>query len=214
MNFKEYAAKLNDVAQAAFAERLEAEDAFKKAEAKHRSFSRVPVNDYDKQAQAARAKADYLEAESKLRAVKWNMDSHISEANAIRNELAAAVGDAFSADPEALDMPTLELLKSGVLKSGEYARLANRAAQAGNVTMLRMIGKYASEAAEETAKQYGMGDHVAKELRAVAYECNRHTGKDHLEAFDAMIDIFRRCMKNPGLIPSWAEFTDPIINQF
>lgn len=214
MNFKTYAAKLNDVAQATFTELLEAEDAFKKAEAKQKTFSRVPVNDYEAQAKASRARADFLEAESKLRAVKWNMDSRINEASAIRRELAAAVEDAYSADPEALDTATLELLKSSILKSSEYARLANRAAQAGNVTMLRLIGKYAADAAEETAKQYGTGDHVAKELRAVAYQCNRNTGKDHLEAFDAMIDIFRRCMKNPGLIPSWAEFTDPIINQF
>ena len=214
MKFKTYAAKLNDVAQATFTELQEAEDTFKKAEAKHKSFYRAPVNDYEAQAKAARAKADYLEAESNLRSVRRNMDSRISEASAIRRELAAAVEDAFSVDPAALDTPTLELLKSGVLKSNEYAKLANSAAQAGNITMLRLIGKYAADAAEETAKQYGTGDHVAKELRAVAYQCNRNTGKDYLEAFDALTDVFRRCTKNTAMIKMWDELTAPIINQF
>ena len=214
MNFKTYAAKLNDVAQATFTEILEAEDAFKKAEAKHKSFYRAPVNDYEAQAKAARAKADYLEAESKLRSVRQNMDSRISEANAVRRELAAAVEDAFSADPAALDMVTLELLKSGILKSHEYMKLANDAAKAGNITMLRMVGRYVSEAAEAVSKQYGQGDTVAKELRAVAYQCNSSTGKNYLEAFDALTDIFRRCTKNTALIKMWDELTAPIVNQF
>lgn len=214
MNFKTYAAKLNDVARATFSELQEAEATFKKAEEKYKSFSRVPINDYEAQAKAARAKSDYLEAENNLRAVKRNLDSRISEVSAIRRDLAAAVEDAYSADPAALDTATLELLKSGILKSHEYMKLANDAAKAGNITMLRLIGKYAADAAEATGKNFGTHDHVVRELRAVAYQCNSSTGKDHLEAFDALTDIFRRCTKNTALIKMWDELTAPIINQF
>lgn len=47
MNFKNYAAKLNDVAQATFTEILEAEATFKKAEERQKSFYRVPINDHE-----------------------------------------------------------------------------------------------------------------------------------------------------------------------
>lgn len=42
-----------------------------------------------------------------------------------------------------IDMPTLELLKSGILKDNELIDLANDFSD--NVTMLRLIGKYAEE---------------------------------------------------------------------
>lgn len=214
MTFKTYAAKLNDVAQATFTEYMDAERTYQQAEERHKSFSRVEINDYEGQAKAARAKSDYLEAQNNLRAVKRNMDSRIGEVATIRKELAAAIEDAYSADPAALDTGTLELLKSGILKSNEYMKLANNAAQAGNITMLRLIGKYANEQADAVSDQYGQGDAEAKEFRAVAYTCSKYTGQEYLAAFDALTDVFIRCTRNSGLIKMWDELTDPIINQF
>ena len=61
----------------------------------------------------------------------------------------------FSAKPGQVDTATVELLKSGILEPDEYARLMNDAGTAGNATMQRIIGRFASEAAEQAEKEFG-----------------------------------------------------------
>ena len=132
----------------------------------------------------------------------------------MRGELAAEIESAYSVDPAQLDNNTLELLKSGILSGSEYAKLLNAAQAAGNPTMVRLIGKYAQDAADAAATKYGQSDRAAAELRAVAYQSKANTGSAHLEAFDYLADVYRRCTNNPAMIGHWDELTAEAVQNF
>ena len=176
--FQSYAQRVDSMAKELFEQYTEAKDEFDKAEKRHRDLPRRPgPTDYDYASRSARAMADYADAKKKLEDVKRNMAMSINKVESIGRELAEAVDRDCSADPAQLDMATLELLKSGILRSAEYAALMREAQRAGNVTMQRLIGKFAGEAAEEAGEKYGMGDRLAAELRAVAHEGNASSGR-------------------------------------
>ena len=152
-----------------------------------------------------------MEAKKKLDDVKRSMALKINEAENIGRELAAAVEHDCSVDPAQMDMATVELLRSGILRPAEYASLMRDAQTAGNVTMQRVIAKYADTAAEEISKKYGVGDVAAKQLRAVAHEGNANSGRAQLDMFNVLYDAFKRTMNNPAMIPKWNELTAPIL---
>lgn len=213
--FNDYARKVDKIAQAIFAEYTEAENALKEAEAQARKYPKPRgAVDYEYAAKAARAQADLMEARNKLKKVQERMASHNSDIAAIRKELAAALDAEYSADPSALDSNTLELLKSGILRDSEYVRLMNSAAEAGNTTMMRIIGKYAADAEEEVSKKYGKGDQRAMNLRAVAYHSNTDAVGDKLGEFDVLAGAFQRTTNNTAMIGFWGKLTGSIIENF
>ena len=147
--FNSYARKVNDIATAAFEEYRKTEQAYKKAEEQARQYpQRMGMIDAQYAAKSARAQADFLEAKEAYRKAKGVLESHKSEIAALRKELIAELDDHYAADPAALDGSTLELLKSGVLKANEYAKLMEKAQSNGNYTMARMIAKYAGDASD------------------------------------------------------------------
>lgn len=213
--FNDYARKVDKIAQAIFAEYTEAENALKAAEAQSRKYPQHHgAVDYEYAARSARAQADLMEAKNKLKKVQERMTAHNSDIAAIRKELAAALDAEYSADPAALDGSTLELLKSGILRDSEYVRLMNSAAEAGNTTMQRIIGKYAADAAEEVAKKYGEGDQRAMNLRAVAYHSDTGDVDAKLGMFDVLAEAFQRTTNNTGMISHWDSLTGEIVESF
>lgn len=213
--FHNYAERVDSMAKEIFAEYTEAKAEFDKAEKRHRDLpQRHGMVDYDYAAKSARAEADFAEAKKRLEDVRRSMAMKINEAENIERELAEAVEHDCSADPAQLDMATLELLKSGILRSAEYAALMHDAQRAGNITMQRIIGKYAQTAAEEVSEKYGQGDRVAAELRGVAHEGNAGSGREQLDAFAVLFDAFKRTMNNPAMIPRWDELTGAIVEGF
>ena len=88
---------------------------------------KIAGNDYERLAQKARAKADYEDAKANLEAAKALLRSMNLDVGQIRKELAAAIEDEYIAKPSQIDTNTLELLKSGILKPGEYSSLMNAA---------------------------------------------------------------------------------------
>lgn len=132
----------------------------------------------------------------------------------MRRELAAAIDDAYSADPAQLDTATLELLKSGILTGSEYAKLLEQAKAASNPTMVRMIGRYAGEAAKARGESHGMNDREATALRMAEYNSRSYTGGDRLQAFDNMVELYHRCTNNPAMIDHWDEFTAETVENF
>lgn len=213
--FRGYADKVNEIAQTVFAEYKEAEAKLKRAEAQSREYpQRHGMVDYEYAAKSARAQADLTEAREALHKAQMQMNDRIRDIATIRQELAAALDAEYSADPAALDSSTLELLKSGILRDSEYVRLMNSAAEAGNTTMQRIIGKYAADAAEEVAKKYGQGDQRAMNLRAVS--CHSDTGDvgAKLGSFDVLAEAFRRTANNPAMIGSWGELTGDVVESF
>ena len=206
--FNSYARKVNDIATAAFEEYRKTEQAYKKAEEQARQYpQRMGMIDAQYAAKSARAQADFLEAKEAYRKAKGVLESHKSEIAALRKELIAELDDHYAADPAALDGSTLELLKSGILNGSEYAKLLNEAKAANNPTMVRMIGKYAADAAAARGEKYGQNDEQARTLRAISYTANQNNGNDTLQAFDLMSDVYSRSVNNPGMIDHWGELT-------
>lgn len=206
--FNSYARKVNDIATAAFEEYRKTEQAYKKAEEQARQYpQRMGMVDAQYAAKSARAQADFLEAKEAYRKAKATLESHKSEIAALRKELVSELDDHYAADPAALDGSTLELLKSGVLKANEYAKLMDKAQSDGNYTMARMIAKYAGDAAADVGKKYGDNSEQARTLRAISYTANQNNGNDTLQAFDLMADVYNRATNNPGMIDHWGELT-------
>ena len=206
--FNSYAKKLDEQARAAFKAYRDAEAAYKKAEQKAREYpQRHGMVDAQYAAKSARAQADFLEAKEAYRKAKGVLESHKSEIAALRKELVAELDDHYAADPAALDSNTLELLKSGVLKANEYAKLMDKAQSDGNYTMARMIAKYAGDAAAERGNKYGQNDEQARVLRGISYTANQNNGNETLQAFDLMGDVYNRAVNNPGMIDHWGELT-------
>lgn len=90
------------------------------------------------------AKADLLKAEQALRATENRVWADFDREKAtIRADLEKAV----RANSDAVDANALELMKSGILTDDDYFSLAEK--YDNNPTMLRLIAKYAQEAAAD-----------------------------------------------------------------
>ena len=213
--FNSYAKKLDEQARAAFKAYRDAEAAYKKAEQKAREYpQRNGLVNADYAAKSARAQADFLEAKQAYETARRTFRESDTQFNAMRRELAAAIDDAYSADPAQLDTATLELLKSGILTGSEYAKLLEQAKAASNPTMVRMIGRYAGEAAKARGESHGMNDREATALRMAEYNSRSYTGGDRLQAFDNMVELYHRCTNNPAMIDHWDEFTAETVENF
>lgn len=203
--FQQYARELNDVAQKNFAAYRKAETAYNEAQAAAKGIpqgrSSYPT---DQMIALQRAK----EAQTELYHAKYALINSVDQIPPIRRRLVAALEEAYTADPKALDTQTVELMRSGVLKASEYAALMRKASSEDNYLMARIIGKYAMEQAEERAKSYGTTDPEAVALRGVSY-----TGKDdpkekYIKAFDDMAGVYRICTGNPAMIDTWDHYTE------
>ncbi len=213
--FNGYAKKLDEQARAAFKAYRDAEAAYKKAEQKAREYpQRNGMVNADYAAKSARAQADFLEAKQAYETARRTFRESDTQFNAMRRELAAAIDDAYSADPAQLDTATLELLKSGILTGSEYAKLLEQAKAASNPTMVRMIGRYAGEAAKARGESHGMNDREATALRMAEYNSRSYTGGDRLQAFDNMVELYHRCTNNPAMIDHWDRFTAETVENF
>lgn len=89
-------------------------------------------------------------------------DRAMAEFEEIKTECVKIFEPYNRATASMIDMPTLELLKSGILKDNELIDLAGNFSD--NVTMLRLIGKYA----EERANISGTSD---RKMQSFANRC-------------------------------------------
>lgn len=101
------------------------------------------------------------------------------QAAAVRQEVAERFYDCYHANPAALDMQALELLKSGILSDSEIKHLADTFA--GNSTMQRICGKYLEQSSDRNTQALG------RTLRANASD-------PHLRCIDSIIDIGNHCL--------------------
>lgn len=211
MSYKE---QIEALARETFTELMAKKEAYDKAESRKRDFpQRGGLVNADYQAKAARAQADFLEAQEAWRATQRNLPGRaLEQLAAIRRDYEKEMTKRFAVDPAKLDTASLELLKSGIMKPGEYSAMFNRAAQDGNITMTRMIAKYAAEAAEAAAKKYGENSPQARELRMIGYSGNLDPAKDCMNTFDGVTEIFRRTVDNPAMISHWDELTTQLLD--
>ena len=208
--FNSYAKKLNEIANATFEEYRRAEAAVKSAESRYNAYPRRNGADPAYMAKSARAEADLAEARNAFDQMRRHLfDDKRREIAAVRAELEKAVFDAFAADPKAVDMNTLALMNSGILTAAEYNRLIDSANAAGNHTMVRLL----AQSAKDRADKVNDSD-TAREYRLVAQKGKGANGREFLEAFDYMGDVFNRCERNFSLAGKWDELTADVVENF
>ena len=208
--FNGYARKVNEIANAAFAEYREKEAAVKSAESRCNAYPRRNGADPAYMARSARAEADLCEARNAFDQMRRHLfDDKRKEIAAVREELEKAVFDAFAADPKAVDMNTLALMNSGILTAAEYNRLIDASTAAGNHTMVRLL----AQSAKDRADKVNDSD-TAREYRLVAQKGKGANGREFLEAFDYMGDVFNRCERNFSLAGKWDELTADVVENF
>ena len=208
--FNDYAKKLNEIANATFEEYRRAEAAVKSAESRYKAYPRRNGADPSYLAKSARAEADFAEARNAFEQVRRHLfDDKRREINAIRAELVTALGNEYAADPKAVDMNTLALMNSGILTAAEYNRLIDASTAAGNHTMVRLL----AQSAKDRADKVNDSD-TAREYRLVAQKGKGMDGRQYLEAFDYMGDVFNRCERNFSLAGKWDELTSPVVESF
>lgn len=208
--FNGYARKVNEIANAAFAEYREKEAAVKSAESRYNAYPRRNGADPAYMAKSARAEADLSEARNAFDQMRRHLfDDKRKEIGSVREELEKAVFDAFAADPKAVDMNTLALMNSGILTAAEYNRLIDASTAAGNHTMVRLL----AQSAKDRADKVNDSD-TAREYRLVAQKGKGANGREFLEAFDYMGDVFNRCERNFSLAGKWDELTADVVENF
>ena len=208
--FNDYAKKLNEIANATFEEYRRAEAAVKSAESRYNAYPRRNNADPAYMAKSARAEADLAEARNAFDQMRRHLfDDKRREIATVRAELEKAVFDAFAADPKAVDMNTLALMNSGILTAAEYNRLIDASTDAGNHTMVRLL----AQSAKDRADKVNDSD-TAREYRLVAQKGKGANGREFLEAFDYMGDVFNRCERNFSLAGKWDELTADVVENF
>ena len=208
--FNNYAKRMNEIANAAFAEYREKEAAVKSAESRYNAFPRRNGADPAYMAKSARAEADLAEARNAFDQMRRHLfDDKRREIAAVRAELEKAVFDAFAADPKSVDSNTLALMNSGILTAAEYNRLIDASAAAGNHTMVRLLAQSAKDRADKANDS-----DTAREYRLVAQKGKGANGREFLEAFDYMGDVFNRCERNFSLAGKWDELTADVVENF
>ena len=208
--FNSYAKRMNEIANAAFAEYREKEAAVKSAESRYNAYPRRNGADPAYMAKSALAEADLAEARNAFDQMRRHLfDDKRREIAAVRAELEKAVFDAFAADPKSVDMNTLALMNSGILTAAEYNRLIDASTAAGNHTMVRLL----AQSAKDRADKVNDSD-TAREYRLVAQKGKGANGREFLEAFDYMGDVFNRCERNFSLAGKWDELTADVVENF
>ena len=209
--FNSYAKRMNEIANAAFAEYREKEAAVKSAESRYNAYPRRNGADPAYMAKSARAEADLAEARNAFDQMRRHLfDDKRREIAAVREELEKAVFDAFAADPKSVDSNTLALMNSGIMTADEYSRLIDSAIASGNYTMTRLLAKSAADMAEKTT---GDAD-VSRSYRLVSHKGKGANGHEYMEAFDFLASTFNRCERNFALTGKWDELTSPVVDSF
>ena len=208
--FSSYARKMNEIANATFAEYRAKSDAVKSAESKYRAYPRRSGADPSYMAKSARAEADLAEARAQFEHCRRHLfEERQRDVAVIRAELVEALNKEYAADPSKVDMQTLELLRSGIMSADEYGRLIDAAASSGNHTMVRLIAKSAADMAEKVTDS-----DVARSYRLVSHRGKGNDGNEYLRAFDFLADTFNRCERNFALTPKWDELTSAVVESF
>ena len=224
--FNGYMKRLNETATAKFKAYEEAAAAEKEAHEKADSMKSIPfpktAEDMRHNARVAYAKAEYEEAKKALQDAKKAMQDARTDVAKIRAELIAAIDEEYRVDASKLDANVLELMKNGILTAVDYRRLLDEAMTAENVTMTRMIAKYATDKAKELeADNIAPEDSRYKEyhreretLNNVINEAKNYDGGDYLADFDTISRVYDRCANNPSMISTWDNLTAEFIENF
>lgn len=211
-NFRSYAEKAKAIAQKAFAQYHDAQAALSRAEQMRKDYPQKAFSDDEYQMKRAKAEADFRAASLEMRLAVQELQSAASQTHALCPLFQRDLDTMFAADPKALDGAALELLKSGIMQPAEFSRMFDDAKTAGNYTMMRMVCKYAAEAAEAEGQKHGADTPKARAFRAVAYRDEENDRTQFERAFELLDSVMTSCANNPLMIPSYDELTAAAYN--
>ena len=80
--------------------------------------------------------------------------------------------------------------------------------------MVRLIAQNAKNAFPQIKEKFGENTDEVRSIRLIEDAARRYDGRDILEAFDYLADVFRRASNNAGMINHWDELTAAAINEF
>lgn len=140
----------------------------------------------EKQVRTARAALKLHDAEAAFNEVSARVWGDFKTTRRmLRADLEQEVRAANLANPDAIDNNALELLKSGVLTSDDYAAFMEK--YDSNPTMLKLLARYAAEAAKATDSR-----REAATLNAISIDCQ--SGQSAiLRAFDDLCKVSDYC---------------------
>ena len=180
--FNTYAQQLDAAFKTARGEYVEAYQRFQQAQQANAEpmYGRQTRAPQKKQVKTARAALALHDAEAALprQAPAFGGDFKTTR-RMLRAELEQEVRAADLVNPDAIDSNALELLKSGVLTSDDYAAFMEK--YDSNPTMLKLLAHYAAEAAKATDSR-----REAATLNAISIDCQ--SGQSTvLRAFDDIV---------------------------
>lgn len=212
-----YGKEANEIAKKGFAELLDAKYYADRAAAMCKQYPEkhgfVSAEDA---AKISRAKADRDEANARVEQVRKKLTGEIRQQIAnLRTPLVEAVQREYAADPTKIDVASMELLKSGIMNSRDYAVMMEKVLSEGNVTMARLVSRYAAEAAQARIDDKTIGrDAEAAALIRVSSKGVGLDGGEIVNAFDTFLFAFDRCVANPSMLSSWDEMTSGVVERF
>ena len=212
-----YGAKVNEMAKKGFSELIEAQHRADRASALCKQYpERNGFVSAEDVAKSSRAKADRDEANAQVLQAQRKLTMDIrQQIAALRESLVDDVQKRYAVDPSMVDPAALELMKSGVMTSRDYAVMMDKALAEGNLTMARLVSRYAADAADARSNNSLSGrDAEAVALMAISSRANGLDGSEIVDAFDAFLFTFDRCVANPGMLSSWDEMTSGMVERF
>nr|DAD98950.1 MAG TPA: hypothetical protein [Siphoviridae sp. ctOba29] len=167
----------------------------------------------EKQVRTARAALKLHDAEATFNEVSARVwDNFKATRRTIRAELEQAVRTADIVKPDAINSNALELMKSGVMTSDDYAAFVKK--YGNNPTMLRLISHYSAAAAKAQD-----GSSEAAALNSISDACQSWKGKA-LQKFDDLSDYCGNITgrEEPdevsGMIEKWDELSLNSVENF
>lgn len=175
--YNHYARELDELfkqARKQFSEMLERRDSFRE------KMERKNISEVER----AEAKAGYERALSDIKAIPvWaNFERDYKK---LEKALSDELRQDASANPDNVDNNAVTLLNAGILGVDDFYALAEK--YAGNTTMLRLIAKYAEDAAEQTSEKKDRGA-----LTQLASDC-RNSENATMTAWNNLTEVARYC---------------------
>ena len=219
--FNTYAQQLDAAFKTARSEYVEAYQRFQQAQQANCRANVWTPNESaaEKQVKTARAALALHDAETAFTEASARVWGDFKTTRRmLRAELEQEVRAANLVNPDAIDSNALELLKSGVLTSDDYAAFMEK--YDSNPTMLKLLAHYAAEAAKATDSR-----REAATLNAISIDCQ--SGQSTvLRAFDDICKISDYCRgeKHVGdqirpehavnMSSRWEELTSEAVENF
>lgn len=145
------------------------------------------------------ARIEPLQRQCEKHRAKMELLAKTAQAKAleVRSVVESRFYDRYHANPDAMDMRGVELLRSGILSDKEIKQLAEQ--YSDNCTMQRICGKYMEQSADQETRTLG------RVLQANASD-------PHLRCIDSIIEVGSYCMGGAHL--SGANGAERMLSRF